>query len=361
MAWRPGEKLGGKDVRQMEFLELKLPPEEFGVVHSVVSTVHGNGFAKKYSDELKNYEKENPISIKYRESDSEETLKRKLCDHANEGHKDMRRALDQKMQEYILAQGGVIDSWPMPSSGKVAQLAMIPEEKVSFSYFGADYEITKDGKVARVSEEPVYRNEYRYRDTKAYTDMDAKRLLLEGKVQKGKEAAGSGLGQFFSFLGFLYCIYGFLVILGDIFSGVGQSLIALSGGTEVEENLFSFLQSGLWLALALPVYLYQFIWDTFGQMSTVLGVVLAAVLMAACLLGGYLCLKNILDDRRPRREWKKAKKELKALLESREYSQVKEENEALRKWNEEIAEQWHRAWFEWYCKVKERLTESELR
>ena len=86
-----------------------------------------------------------------------------------------------------------------------------------------------------------------------------------------------------------------------------------------------------------------------GIFSIVIGIVFVMV----CLLGAYFFYATLMDRWEMVRLGKKAAAEAKALPTSPEYFQARQDEEdekILGPLNEELAEEWHQAWYNWVCK-----------
>ncbi len=246
------------------------------------------------------------------------------------------------MQSYLLEHNGVIDSWPYPVSATVRSSDWAQNNPLEFDYLGADYYTLSDCYVERISDQRIYQNEYHYVGNKPFQKMLAKEENLKRQVRAGKALRNPLVS-----LGLLYCIFAAPSILGEAFLGTGKSLVAQFGAIQTVEGILVYLGGAALYLLALLVRLFMGVGFFFqGFLFTVIGIVLAAV----CLLGTYCCFATLMDRRKYVRKGKKAAGEAKSLPSSPEYFQARqgEEDEIiLGPLNEELAEQWHRAWFEW--------------
>ena len=83
----------------------------------------------------------------------------------------MRSEIDQKIQSFIIARNGVIDSWPASFSEDFD----ICEGGVTvFDYFGEDYKVSGSEQIVRKSKQLVYRNHKKYKNTEEYEKIDTK-------------------------------------------------------------------------------------------------------------------------------------------------------------------------------------------
>ena len=77
------------------------------------------------------------------------------CSTINSYYNDLRSEIDQKIQSFIIARNGVIDSWPASFSEDFD----ICEGGVTvFDYFGEDYKVSGSEQIVRKSKQLVYRN-----------------------------------------------------------------------------------------------------------------------------------------------------------------------------------------------------------
>lgn len=343
----------------MEFPKLKFPPENYDHRSSLkLDKNYKPTFALKYYSAYAESFKEQKDKLRLNAmQDSPEEKAKKACSFMNREHKNIRCAIVQKMQEYLLQKNGVIDSWPNSCSLSTISFKEIPGVSFQFDFFGAEYQTDGKGHIERSSSKPIFHNDYRFPGTEAYRNMMEKKTLMEKRVQEGR-IKGDKIKRFFVFLAFLYCIYAVLAILGDAFWGFGNTLLSMRPLGPVDENVGSVLLNFGWLLLALPVYVYQFLQSVCGDISGVLAVICTIVLIGACLLGAFGCQKYLSFYRKDKREYTKAKKELRQLLSSQEYSSVMKENEELEKGYQAMAEEWLREWFRWVCRTKEKQTEK---
>lgn len=351
----------------MNFPKLVFPPKDFRPINDWERRKHAEGsFAAKYGEVVDHHfsigtQSSNhlikELLLGYLYEDAEERA-RKTCDHINAFFKDKRKAIIQDMQEYILQHDGVIDSWPDPTYFMFFRYFDAPGVTFQFDFFGAEFISDGKGNVKRTSSKPVFRNDYHFPDTKDYRYMKEREEILE-KQAKAERIKGDTIPRFFAFLGFLYCIYAAIAVVGDIFFDFGSKLLAIMPPTPKVETFLDFFRNLGWLLLALPVYIYQFLEDVCGDISGILVIIAAVILIGACLLGAFCCQKYLAFYRKEKRKYKKANKELQEFRSSQEYSRVMQENAALKKAYETMAEQWLKEWYDWVCRTRTKQEKTE--
>lgn len=284
---------------------------------------------------------------------SHEEAASKACEHINAFFKKTRHTIVQEMQEYLLQHNGVVDFWPDPSCKIIFHYFEVPGVTFQFDFFGAEFVSDRKGNVKRSSSKPVFYNDYHFSDTEDYRKIKEKEGLMEKRVKEGK-LKGDRIPRFFAFLGFLYCIYAVLAVVGDVFFDFGNWILSIAPQSPVEESIQSLLSNVGWLLMALPVYICQFLESVCGDISGVLVIIAIVILIGACLLGAFCCQKYLAFYRRDKKQYNKAKKELQKLRSSQEYSRVIQENAALKKEYEAMADQWLKAWYAWVCRTSEK-------
>ena len=332
----------------MDFPKLTLPPRDFTAADSRIAESTPGTFAHKFHTLLSEYD-----NIKLMATASEYSLDidkaSSVCNTVNEHYQWLREKLDQEMQSFLLEQNGRIDSWPSSISHTVRTSDWAQDDDMVFDYFGTDYISAEGGHIERCPPQRAYQNLYDYREKKPFQKMLAKEEDLKRQVKAGK-AHRNPLVFLGLMLGFLYCIFAALSILGEVFFRTGEPLVARLRSIPNTEGVLGFLGgAGLYL-LALPVRLFLGIQYFFqGIFSIVIGIVFVMV----CLLGAYFFYATLMDRWEMVRLGKKAAAEAKALPTSPEYFQARQDEEDeknLGPLNEELAEEWHQAWYNWVCK-----------
>lgn len=332
----------------MEFPKLTLPPKDFTLMDSRVAEFTPGTFANKFHTLLSEYEKE-VVTAHAKENAPEIVLSMSVCQAVNDHFQTLRKKLDREMQRFLLEHDGVIDSWPHPESYTVLSSRWAKHDPMVFDYFGANYEAMDDCHVKRKSDQRIYRYEYYFEETKPFQKMLAKEEDLKRQVIAGR-AHLNPLVPLGLVLGLLFCVLQALSILGEAFFGTGKEVVTLLlwWPNQPVDGILGFLKDAGLYFLALPTNIYLNIVGYFfqGFLYTVIGIVLAAF----CLLGAYACYCFLSDRWNYVREGKKAAKELKTFPTSPEYLKAKqdeENDEILALLNNELAKQWHRAWYEW--------------
>lgn len=343
----------------MEFTKLTFPPENYRRLSDPGQGEHvAESFAEKYDEAVTGClaagshctgPEKGKLFLGQLIEDPEERAK-KTCANINEFFKETRQKTVQEMQEYLIQHNGVVDSWPDPACKIIFHYFDAPGVEFQFDFFGAEYVSDGKGNVKRASSKPVFYNDYHFPDTEDYLKMKEKESLLEKRVKEGK-FKGDRIPRFFAFLGFLYCIYAALAVVGDVFFDFGNTLLSIVPQSPVGESVQSLIMNVGWLLLALPVYISQFLGSVCGDISGILEIISIIILIGVCLLGAFCFQKYLAFYRKDRKEYNKAKKGLEKLRGSREYSRVMQENAALKKENEAMAEQWLREWYDWVCRM----------
>lgn len=340
------EDIFRKRCDSMEFPKLTLPPEDFTVMDSRVAELTPGTFANKFHELLSEYEKEG-VTAHAKEGAPKVVLSMSVCQAVNDHFQTLRKKLDREMQRFLLEHDGVIDSWPHPESYTILSSRWAKHDPMVFDYFGTDYEALDDCHVTRKSDQRIYRYEYYFEETKPFQKMLAKEEDLKRQVVAGK-AHRNPLVPLGLVLGLLFCVFQALSILGEAFFGTGKDVVTLlRSSIQPVEGVLGFLEDAALYFLALPTKIYLGVGSFFqGFLYTMIGIVLAAF----CLLGAYACYCFLSDRWKYIQDGKKAAKELKALPTSPEYLNAKqdeEDDEILALLNNELAKQWHRAWYEW--------------
>lgn len=339
----------------MEFPKLKLPPKGYSRAQAYDDCEKSGTFAGRLHSVMNRYEENNVEKLTYSRGAGERAIKQKACALANDHYDSLRRYIDQEMQEYILEHDGQIDSWA-DSTGDI-EVSYYKGTRFRFDYFGADYAVSSFKKVGRTSSKLVYRNRYRFPGTEEYNEAASQREKLEEKVRDAKKAT-STFSWIISLIGFLYCAYGVLSILGEIFFGIGEAIAAMYQSGVDGEGALASVQTLVGFIIVLPVGLQALIEEIAGEIDSS-GIFCTVLLIGACVVGALFCLSAFWEYNGAAKNLKRAKKELAVLLKSPGYRKTVAENDALRKSNEELAEQWHRAWYDWVCGIKDKAAEAD--
>ena len=111
---------------------------------------------------------------------------------------------------------------------------------------------------------------------------------------------------------------------------------------------------GLWFVLTLPLRLYLFAMDFFRNFPTDLIFILIPILFLGFLLFWvYIFGSTLVKMSKAARRGKSAQKKLDALLQSPEYRQARQREEE----EKQMAEAWHRAWYDWLRSVRPKAVE----
>lgn len=321
----------------MEFPKLKLPSDNYSVSQSIQDKKRMGSFADLFYTINRRYRQNHPVSYASYGPESLAT-KRNACSKINEYHEKMRCNLDLEMQEVILERNGVIDSWPDSSDGATTFDEIYP---FMFDYFGEDYVASKSGKIHRKSTELIYQNHYHFPNTKEYHSLQREKDKLKQNVNEAKKRGDGAIVGFISLLLAIYLLLGLFIVVSQMFFHLGDKIF---------EPLYE-INSQLALWANLPYTLYLIVVEFCGDSGNAL-IVCSGILLACYVFGVLYFLSIYSTCKSNTKARKEAKKALNALINSDHYKQVVSENEKLRKLNEEMAEQWHRAWFEWVCKAK---------
>lgn len=320
--------------------------------------------AYAFHQEADSYQETHRIQVEVSSSADSYGVKKAHCDAINSYYAGLRAHMADWMQQYILAHGGKVDSWPDPATSLYSTFEQLPGDKITFDYFGADYMIFPDGHVDRETPDLVYRNEYRYAAKTPYQNLLFLQNWLKQKSAKdrGKKQNTSLFLRILSILGAVYCVFAVLITLGEVFFGIGNSVIALN--ESAGDN--GWMAVGTML-LALPLYLYSFVQAIFSDISPALGVVFTVILVGAWVLGAVVCWSVFHSYQQAAKEWKqeqkrwaKAEEDRKKSLNSLQNSpeewakaqKTEAEEQAKKAEMEAFAEEWHRAWFDWACQQK---------
>ena len=324
--------------------------------------------AYAFHQEATNYQETHRIHVEVPSSAGTLEVRKAICDAINTHQGNFRAHMADWMQQYILAHGGKVDSWPDPATSIYSTFEQLPGDKITFDYFGADYMVFPDGHVDRETPDLVYRNHYAYAPATPYTDLQKEKKFLERKIVKPKKekADTSLLVRILTLLGALYCVFAVLITLGEVFFGIGDSVIALneSAGDNAPLAVATFL-------LALPLHVYSFVPAIFSGLSTGVTIAFTVILLGAWVLGAVVCLLTFSSYQAKAKssaaQWKKDRENF-ARSESNRKTALQNLENSPEKWEkaqraeeaekakqpemDAFAEEWHRAWFDWACQQK---------
>ncbi|MDO4474923.1 MAG: hypothetical protein Q4B75_09785 [Eubacteriales bacterium] len=322
----------------MTFPKLTLPPKDYSLRQAYADKERAGSFASWFDTAVIRFRADDYIHYGVYEDSSDMAKKRKACEAVNKSYNDMRRCIDQHVQEAILNHDGVIDSWCDSCDDTINEAEGC---LFAFDYFGEDYTITGSGTAARKSNALIYRNEYVYHNTEAYEKFQKEKDHLKNEYQLAKQAGDAGGIAFLSLVCLIYMIFQVVLIVGDLLFHLGSAIY---------DPLYE-LWGSVAMLLNTPYTIYVIIADTQAE-STKFMVIFLAILLGACLIAILYLFVVYMNCRENAQKRRRAKRALNALVNSAEYRQVVAENEKLRKLNEEMAETWHRAWFNWVRSIK---------
>lgn len=332
--------------------ELKLPPKNYTLLQSWADAETPGTFAHAFHTALAEIEDspQGNLTAHYNEDNSSSQKAASVCATINGYHERLRRRLDHRMQQYVLDHGGVIDSWPDPVSVWSKSSDLVEGTRFVFDYFGEDYTADLFGGASRRSPDLIYRNTYDYPYDRPLED---RRKVLEQVAETGKRERG-----FLPRLGYalvvLYCLFGAASILAELIAGRGQALMDLPNQWGTGEGALSLVVGGLWFVLTLPLRLYLFAMDFFRNFPTDLIFILIPILFLGFLLFWvYIFGSTLVKMSKAARRGKTAQKKLDALLQSPEYRQARQREEE----EKQMAEAWHRAWYDWLRSVRSKAVE----
>lgn len=331
--------------------DLKLPPKNYTLLQSWADAETPGTFAHAFHTALAEIEDspQGNLTAYYNEGNSSSQKAASVCVTINGYHERLRRRLDHRMQQYVLDHGGVIDSWPDPVSVWTKSSDLVEGTQFVFDYFGEDYTADLLG-ASRRSPNLIYRNTYDYPYDRP---LEKRRELLEQVAETGKRERG-----FLPRLGYalvvLYCLFGAASILAELIAGKGQALMDLPNQWGTGEDALSLVVGGLWFVLTLPLRLYLFAMDFFRNFPTDLIFILIPILFLGFLLFWvYIFGSTLVKMSKAARRGKSAQKKLDALLQSPEYRQARQREEE----EKQMAEAWHRAWYDWLRSVRPKAVE----
>lgn len=325
------------------------------------------GFRDAVYDAYRKAYKAGKAAMDYSEDNTELARMQSACKAVNEKYDRMRRSIATDLQNYLLANDGKIDAWTS-SSGYNENIYFGPPGDVSatvynFDYFSDDF-VVKNGKPARKSDRFVYRNAYHYTETNDFKRAETKRTMLEVEYEDAmkamKKEQRSWLNYILPALGIVYLVYAVLCLLllhingrdGLPFESFLEQLLLVPDGAENEMiSQVKYLGN---VILCLPIVLYEIMVAlSLKRVYWFLFILILAVI-AFCLLFLVTFMRETHGHRKKCKDltkvYRKAKAEFKKFVDSAEYQTSVAENARLRKCNEEFAEKWQRAWFDWVRK-----------
>ncbi len=267
----------------------------------------------------------------------------------------IRQSLDVTMQQYIVKRNGLIDCWPeqiadmRPIEHREDIYAHSDDMIRIFSYFALPLEqiIKKGGKGT-----PVYRNEYNF-SVDLSVDGDYRKLVrqvrdLEQTPQPELSLCLESHWELFvaSCKSLLPLIWLVLMLLQQWFgvrlSPLSDRLFAAVGA----HGPLSYLMIIPALFIGIPTWLYSALHE--------IGLLFygAAILLAGV---GFFCLFEELidlirdDSLIPLTTYfrgKNAARQAAALRKTPQFKQAEQESKQCEAWQKQLAEAWHRAWFE---------------
>ncbi len=210
--------------------------------------------------------------------------------------------------------------------------------KYKFDYFGSDYVFGKGG-VERETTNLIYRNAYEYPGTEeliSATKLDREVSLYVVHDTDKESIVSMALWA----VGMLCFVFGAFSILADVFFNFGTILEPF-----LNEHFFAII-------LDLPYLAYLMLKGIAGDVRNATGIFYIAIIIGVCILMFTVFFRLFKKEYSTHMKVKRAWRELNALKESGRYDRIVEESKELCKPNEELAEEWHRAWFEWVCSLK---------
>lgn len=271
------------------------------------------------------------------------------------GH--IRKRIAEDMVTYLRRTNGVIDGWPEPDTGLylVSTKKFEPDKnpkKHYFHYFGSDG--------GRASLEEFIPNRPVVKCNNAYEHRYSQ--LYEETVRKG-EYYGRTPGEnrkhiLLYWLARLPLLYAAITVLlsalaffGWDYMSIVELPLAVQEGTAqiIAPVVDQVLMVPLLFLVAVPFAFALFVDTVLGASFGPAGVLIGCAAVCGLACGCYWYL-NYKWKPRPQnhKEIKRAYNEKKAYRESKEYQDIIAAEEARKAENEEISEQWHRAWFEQY-------------
>lgn len=272
-------------------------------------------------------------------SDSEKVKKDTMCQEINKVYSDHRRNIAELMHQHIISSGGVADSYPTPYSMQIYSFSGYEDfdTKHSFSYFTDDYIVGEKG-LKHKTDGLVYRNGYEFPGTKEYNELMEKEKALDKVIDRSRKGGSKPL-EILAVLGFIYLLYGLLAIILDVSFGIG------------EEQIYSFghrAEGSAWFILYFILEIPYSIAGLLLSLPKIIRVISTIFVCGVILFGMAYCAIGHKIESSFNKGYKSAKKTKKKLLQSSEYARIVKENNEQKQANEQLAEQWHQAWFRWY-------------
>lgn len=341
---------------------LKLPDDELTDIRSIVANVEEYGFvgaywACYYEADFKMFHDK---KITHPHDTDELKRAQRICDTFNSKSYEMRRYIDQQMQEYLLTHDGIIEAWPY-SQGRSTKYMDVPlgtygisralQTDFDFDYFGNDYEVIGSGAsmvIRRKTPEKIYRNTYRFPGTREYNRQHDRETSLVRSIEN-TDSNVPGISGWLWKIGLVYFVCIILALVVDLLIPYSapiydfvKTLEAESVNMEISVGLvIKALFGVLMMPLAVHAPMVQ------GTDIPWLLYLMTGTLMLPFICGAAWTGYHVHKGHKIRQESIQLHKELDELQSSEEYQRICAENEKLRKENEALAEQWHRAWFQW--------------
>lgn len=310
----------------MEFPTLKFP-KPHGKLEArtryELGLLDPDGFAATYFDTLKRAEEEMRTGYGYYEGYKKEAI----CERINEEYQIIRKKIDRKMQDYLLSHDGRIDFWPDGSGSHVLSAEIY---EFYFHYFGPPYQFDYTGRFHRCSPGLWHHNEY-VSALKPGSDQykaDEKKELLKKRMDGSKRLAKDTRKHYavkvavLAVAGFLLSFVAVSLLLNLLFDVQGPVMRLLTFGGEIRITLTARI-----------------------------------VFLALSVLGVWGCIGKYLENRDFKNGGKEQEREYLEYINGpyeRELNAEKEreaQKTQARKRDIKLAEEWHRAWFEWAKQV----------
>lgn len=333
---------------------LKLPDEADVDILSLGAAMEPFGFVSAFWESYEQSTSNHLPKYSYKENDRKSDIANNICQSINGYYDQIRREIDQDMQEYLLTHDGVIEAWPLSRASDTFYDDTL-DLNFRFDYFGTDYDFdwAKGSYVAK-NKKPgrIYRNTYRFPGTEEYNQQCEKENALIQSIRKLQSQLG-----IFGFLWVVVLVYCTGILLAQAADLVFHySLPIYEWVHSLEDSNMEFTVSNIVQLLGTMLFLFPVsICGPFHQEAETLGIfywLLAGVMMAPFLAVGLWAAYHISKRHEKKRELSKFRKELKKLRTSAEYQRISAENEKIRQEQEAFAEEWHQAWFQWIQKQK---------
>lgn len=291
-----------------------------------------HGFAAAYFEAVKDAERHinTNFSFSHYGFDVKRHALEGACKNFNQEHDKMRQYIARKLQRYLLTHDGRIDMWPDDAGNMVLSFE---GRKAYFHYFSKNYYVghseIDDEYDTLEQHKPIltYRSGFvsDIHPGSAAHKPEEKSAEMKEKVKKLEEMAKHTHNDFVaSLVGGILLIFVILSLLSSLFFKTGGPVI--------------------WVLTILSN----------GFLKAPPGPVLHILCMAICLLGIWGCVGQYLTYRDFKRDFEKAEQEYSAYMKN-DFQRQKEEDETQKAEQERaraediaFAEEWQRAWFEWF-------------